>query len=198
MKIKILFLLFLTLPLSANTGNDSVKRLFMKDAVQTYTGLKEIECMFIQTVSTPFLKEKILREGSFCYQAEGEISLVFDNGDYIKIDSEFLRKADNGKEEKLRIRSIPGLGRIHKLLSECLTGNLSDASWNRKNIEYDSDESEYTIILRTSDNGGKGIQEISMQFAKDDMTLRSLMIRKSESDYILYTFSNIQLKYQTL
>ena len=116
--------------------------------------------------------------------------LSFNDGDYIKISSEWFEMKTVGNVTATKVASNPMLKNLNSILSACVVGDFDKISSGFV-VGYQQSATEWTVTL-TPQRGkaASKISHITIVFDKSDMSLNLLRMDEKSGDYTAYTFWN--------
>lgn len=189
-------LLCTTAAFSQNYGNRidpshgfSEKLKSASDRTQT------IACDFEQVKYMSVLAKTNKSKGKFFYKKTQKICLEYTNpqGNLIVMNGVKFKIQTNGKATVVKMNSNPMMRQMGNMLTACMTGNL-DLFGSQSVSEYYENQSHYTVVITPTNRRVKSyLKQIVLRFDKDNMTLSSMKMNESETDYTLYEFSGKRL-----
>lgn len=193
MKIKyVLIFLMLAANVVANAQDVDIKQMFEQELKSKNENVNTIQCRFTQSREMSVLANTVTKEGDFYFQRPGDMLLLFDDGDNIKMTQEWfeMKVADNVTTTK--VSSNPMFKNISKILSACVVGDFEQIS---KGFATDIEQTEQEWILTLKPQQGKAaskIKEITIHFDNVDMSLNILKMVEKSGDYTMYSFTQKQ------
>lgn len=192
MKIRIILvlLLFITPQLYAQDAN--LEQLFQSELLQKNENVTSIKCEFSQTREVAILANKISKKGVFYFAMPNNMLLKFDDGDYIKMSSEWFEIKMASNITTTKVTANPMLRNLSAILSACVVGDIGKISRGFA-VDYKCSSKEWTITLTPQQ--GKAASKISriiITFDKSDMSLNLLKMEEKSGDYTAYNFTNKQ------
>lgn len=191
MKIRqiILSLMFI-LSLACYAQSTDVEKLFQTELQAKNEDVIAIKCRFKQTRQVSYLAEPAVKEGDFAFTKPNDILLAFDDGDYIKMTSEYFEMKTAGNVAKTKVSSNPMLKNLSSILSTCVLGEFDKMSAGF-NVEIEQQAKEWIVTLtpKQSKMAAK-ISNIIIAFNKADMSLNLLKMVEKSGDYTAYNFTD--------
>ena len=191
MKIKqIILSLMFVLSLACYAQNTDVEQLFQTELQEKNEDVIAIKCRFKQIRQVSYLAEPAVKEGDFAFTKPNDILLAFDDGDYIKMTSEYFEMKTAGNVAKTKVSSNPMLKNLSSILSTCVLGEFDKMSAGF-NVEIEQQAKEWIVNLtpKQSKMAAK-ISNIIIAFNKADMSLNLLKMVEKSGDYTAYNFTN--------
>ena len=191
MKIKqIILSLMFVLSLACYAQNTDVEKLFQTELQEKNEDVIAIKCRFKQIRQVSYLAEPAVKEGDFAFTKPNDILLAFDDGDYIKMTSEYFEMKTAGKVAKTKVSSNPMLKNLSSILSTCVLGEFDKMSAGF-NVEIEQQAKEWIVNLtpKQSKMAAK-ISNIIIAFNKADMSLNLLKLVEKSGDYTAYNFTD--------
>lgn len=191
MKIKqIILSLMFVLSLACYAQNTDVEKLFQTELQEKNEDVIAIKCRFKQIRQVSYLAEPAVKEGDFAFTKPNDILLAFDDGDYIKMTSEYFEMKTAGKVAKTKVSSNPMLKNLSSILSTCVLGEFDKMSAGF-NVEIEQQAKEWIVNLtpKQSKMAAK-ISNIIIAFNKADMSLNLLKMVEKSGDYTAYNFTD--------
>lgn len=191
MKIKLIIIsLMFILGISTYAQETSVQQLFQTQLQEKNADIISINCRFKQTRQVSYLANPAVKEGDFSFTKPNDILLAFDDGDYIKMTSEYFEMKTAGNVAKTKVNANPMLKNLSSILSTCVLGDFEDMSAGF-DVDIKQSETEWvaTLTPKQSKVAAK-ISSIIISFDKSDMSLNLLKMVEKSGDYTAYTFTN--------
>ena len=191
MKIKqIILSLMFVLSLACYAQSTDVEKLFQTELQAKNEDVIAIKCRFKQTRQVSYLAEPAVKEGDFAFTKPNDILLAFDDGDYIKMTSEYFEMKTAGNVAKTKVSSNPMLKNLSSILSTCVLGEFDKMSAGF-NVEIEQQAKEWIVTLtpKQSKMAAK-ISNIIIAFNKADMSLNLLKMVEKSGDYTAYNFTD--------
>ena len=191
MKIKLIIIsLMFILGISTYAQQTSVQQLFQTQLQEKNADIISINCRFKQTRQVSYLANPAVKEGDFSFTKPNDILLAFDDGDYIKMTSEYFEMKTAGNVAKTKVNANPMLKNLSSILSTCVLGNFENMSAGF-DVDIKQSETEWvaTLTPKQSKVAAK-ISSIIISFDKSDMSLNLLKMVEKSGDYTAYTFTN--------
>lgn len=191
MKSKLFIIVIFTLfCFSVRAQVNNIEHVFKSELKKKNESVTSIQCRFTQTREVSFLVDPVIKDGEFYFLKPNNMLLSFNDGDYIKMNSEWfeMKTADNVTTTK--VVSNPMLKNLHSILTACVVGDFDKIS-NGFMVNYVESAAEWTITL--TPQRGKAASKISnivIVFDKEDMSLNLLRIEEKSGDYTAYSFFN--------
>jgi outer membrane lipoprotein-sorting protein len=149
-----------------------------------------IKCRFKQTRQVSYLASAVEKEGDFTFTKPNDILLAFDDGDYIKMTTEYFEMKTAGNVVKTKVNSNPMLKNLSSILSTCVLGDFDKMNKNFA-VDIKQNQTEWTVTLTPKQNKvAAKISNIIISFDKADMSLNLLKMIEKSGDYTAYTFTN--------
>ena len=191
MKIKqIILSLMFVLSLACYAQNTDVEKLFQTELQEKNEDVIAIKCRFKQIRQVYYLAEPAVKEGDFAFTKPNDILLAFDDGDYIKMTSEYFEMKTGSNVAKTKVSSNPMLKNLSSILSTCVLGEFDKMSAGF-NVEIEQQAKEWIVNLtpKQSKMAAK-ISNIIIAFNKADMSLNLLKMVEKSGDYTAYNFTD--------
>ena len=191
MKIKqIILSLMFVLSLACYAQEASVEQLFQTELQEKNEDVIAIKCRFKQTRQVSYLANAVVKEGDFAFTKPSDILLAFDDGDYIKMTSEYFEMKTGSNVAKTKVSSNPMLKNLSSILSTCVLGEFDKMSAGF-NVEIEQQAKEWIVTLtpKQSKMAAK-ISNIIIAFNKADMSLNLLKMVEKSGDYTAYNFTD--------
>lgn len=188
MKTKLIILVATLFATFTAVAQSSVEQLFAESLAAKSHTIESISCRFEQSRSMQILASEVKKEGTFNYLRPECIRLAFDDGDYILMTATQFRISSAGVEQSVRIQANPMLKELKRILSACMTGDVSAlAAGFAPTI---SDEgSTYRVELKpTRGRMSARMRAIVMLFDKESMSLSMLRMEEASGDSTTYRF----------
>jgi outer membrane lipoprotein-sorting protein len=178
------------LGISTYAQQTSVQQLFQTQLQEKNADIISINCRFKQTRQVSYLANPAVKEGDFSFTKPNDILLAFDDGDYIKMTSEYFEMKTAGNVAKTKVNANPMLKNLSSILSTCVLGDFEDMSAGF-DVDIKQSETEWvaTLTPKQSKVAAK-ISSIIISFDKSDMSLNLLKMVEKSGDYTAYTFTN--------
>ena len=191
MKIKqIILSLMFVLSLACYAQNTDVEKLFQTELQEKNEDVIAIKCRFKQIRQVSYLAEPAVKEGDFAFTKPNDILLAFDDGDYIKMTSEYFEMKTAGKVAKTKVSSNPMLKNLSSILSTCVLGEFDKMSAGF-NVEIEQQAKEWIVNLTPKQSKmASKISNIIIAFNKADMSLNLLKMVEKSGDYTAYNFTD--------
>ncbi|MCM1168335.1 MAG: outer membrane lipoprotein carrier protein LolA [Bacteroides sp.] len=164
----------------------SAWKTFEEELLRKNSGVKTISCRFEQIREASVLKDVVRKTGTFHYKRPDNIRLAFSDGDDITMNGEYFRITSSGKTSVVKMQSNPMLKEIKRILSACMTADLS-ALTAGFTPELEEKDAQYELILTPRRNNN--MRSLSLVFSKKDMSLDEMRMTEPSGDYTLYRFS---------
>lgn len=191
MKIKLIIIsLMFILGISTYAQQTSMQQLFQTQLQEKNADIISINCRFKQTRQVSYLANPAVKEGDFSFTKPNDILLAFDDGDYIKMTSEYFEMKTAGNVAKTKVNANPMLKNLSSILSTCVLGDFENMSAGF-DVDIKQSETEWvaTLTPKQSKVAAK-ISSIIISFDKSDMSLNLLKMVEKSGDYTAYTFTN--------
>lgn len=146
-----------------------------------------IKCRFTQTREVSVLASAVVKGGQFYFQQGGNMLLRFEDGDYIKMTSEWFEMCTAGNTTKTKVASNPMLKNLSAILSACVVGDFEQIA---RGYSYAVEQSAKEWIVTLTPQRGKGakIAKIAIHFDRANMSLNTLRMDERTGDYTMYSF----------
>ncbi|MEG0500158.1 MAG: outer membrane lipoprotein carrier protein LolA [Rikenellaceae bacterium] len=154
--------------------------------------INTIICDFTQTRRMAMIAKENSSKGKFYYKKSSDICLDYTvpEGNMIVMNSEKFKISTAGKTNIISNKSNPMMRQMNGMLTACLTGDLNLLS-KESEVNYYESEKAFTVVVKPLNKRAKSyMQQIVLCFDKKDMTLISMRICESDTDYSLYEFRN--------
>ena len=172
--------------LRANDTKQEFERLLREKSVQIIS----IKCDFKQIRTMAVFAEDDIKEGMFTYKRPGNILLHFEDGDYIKMTETDFSIRNVGVTTDVKVSANPMLKELKRLLSACMTGDITAMS-SGFNMGISENPDSYIVILTPiKGRGASRMKSVTMYFDKKDMSLSKLILEEPSGDSIGYEFWN--------
>lgn len=191
MKIKLLIIAILSFichEVSAQVNN--IEQTFQSELRKKNETVTSIKCSFTQNRESSFLAKPVVKDGVFYFMKPNNMLLSFNDGDYIKMSSEWFEMKTVGNITSTKVTSNPMLKKLDAILSACVVGDFDKMS-NGFAVKYEQTTTEWIITL--TPQRGKAASKISniiIVFDKSNMSLNLLRMEEKSGDYTAYAFSN--------
>ena len=190
MKIKLIIIVLMMFACSSLSAQGlSAEQAFQSELRKKNEQVTSIKCKFVQTREVSMLAKPVNKAGEFYFLKPSNMLLSFNDGDYIKMTSEWFEMKTAGSVTATKVASNPMLKNLSSILSACVVGDFDKMS-NGFAVSYEQSASEWT--LRLTPQRGKAASSIShivIVFAKSDMSLNQLKMVEKSGDYTAYIFS---------
>lgn len=186
----IAFFTFLCFGVSAQVNN--IEQVIQSELKKKNESVTSIKCQFTQTREVSILAKPAIKDGEFYFLKPNNMLLGFNDGDYIKMNSEWFEMKTAGNVATTKVTANPMLKNLHSILTACVVGDFDKMS-NGFDVSYEQSATEWTITL--TPQRGKAASKIShiiIVFDKADMSLNLLRMEEKSGDYTAYSFSNKQ------
>lgn len=166
-----------------------VEARFAED-IQKNAEITAINCDFTQTRCVSVLASEVSKSGKFSFRRPGDISLDFNDGDFIHMSGENFEIRSDGRTSAVKVNSNPMLKELKRVLSSCMSGDVETIM-----AGFDTQVSEtaktYSLVLTPKNKrAGSMMKSMEMEFAKSDMSLNWMKMTEASDDYTKYTFTN--------
>lgn len=190
MKIKLIIIsLMFSLGLGLYAQNIDLHQ-FQTELQEKNEDVVSIKCRFKQTRQVSYLASAVEKEGDFTFTKPNDILLAFDDGDYIKMTTEYFEMKTAGNVVKTKVNSNPMLKNLSSILSTCVLGDFDKMNKNFA-VDIKQNQTEWTVTLTPKQNKvAAKISNIIISFDKADMSLNLLKMIEKSGDYTAYTFTN--------
>ena len=190
MKIKLIIIsLMFSLGLGLYAQNIDLHQ-FQTELQEKNEDVVSIKCRFKQTRQVSYLASAVEKEGDFTFTKPNDILLAFDDGDYIKMTTEYFEMKTAGNVVKTKVNSNPMLKNLSSILSTCVLGDFDKMNKNFA-VDIKQNQTEWTVTLTPMQNKvAAKISNIIISFDKADMSLNLLKMIEKSGDYTAYTFTN--------
>ena len=193
MKIKLIIIsLMFILSIITNAQATDVEQLFQTELQQKNENIVSIKSNFKQIRQVSYLENAIAKDGVFYFSKPSDMLLAFEDGDYIKMTSEYFEMKTGSNVAKTKVNSNPMLKHLSSILSTCVLGDFDKMNAGF-NVDIKQYETEWMVTLtpKQSKMAAK-ISNIIISFDKSDMSLNILKMVEKSGDYTAYTFTNKQ------
>ena len=190
MKIKLIIIsLMFSLGLGLYAQNIDLHQ-FQTELQEKNEDVVSIKCRFKQTRQVSYLASAVEKEGDFTFTKPNDILLAFDDGDYIRMTTEYFEMKTAGNVVKTKVNSNPMLKNLSSILSTCVLGDFDKMNKNFA-VDIKQNQTEWTVTLTPMQNKvAAKISNIIISFDKADMSLNLLKMIEKSGDYTAYTFTN--------
>ena len=155
--------------------------------------IESIQSLFIQKKQLEFLDETIVSKGAFWFKKENKLRWAYKQPfDYVIVinDGSFSIK-DGDKVSAYDIDSNPAFAEINKLIVDMVRGNITENKFEMaafENLQF------YLVKLVPRDAVMREvISSMEIYFSKSDLTVSEVVMRESEKDYTVITFTDKQI-----
>ena len=145
------------LSLACYAQNTDVEKLFQTELQEKNEDVIAIKCRFKQIRQVSYLAEPAVKEGDFAFTKPNDILLAFDDGDYIKMTSEYFEMKTAGNVAKTKVSSNPMLKNLSSILSTCVLGEFDKMSAGF-NVEIEQQGVDSKSHPKTKQNGCKNFK----------------------------------------
>lgn len=151
-----------------------------------------IESDFVQEKYLDVFSEKITSKGRFYFKKENKIRMDYTSPvDYqIVINGPKLKIVSEGKSNVVNLGSNEMMNKIKGMLSACMVGDLGSITSAYTLTYYESPSLYVVKIHPVSKNVQVYIHEIVISIDKKDMSVQTLRLSESATDYTEYRFTN--------
>ena len=190
MKIKLIIIsLMFSLGLGLYAQNIDLHQ-FQTELQEKNEDVVSIKCRYKQTRQVSYLASAVEKEGDFTFTKPNDILLAFDDGDYIKMTTEYFEMKTAGNVVTTKVNSNPMLKNLSSILSTCVLGDFDKMNKNFA-VDIKQNQTEWTVTLTPKQNKvAAKISNIIIYFDKADMSLNLLKMIEKSGDYTAYTFTN--------
>jgi outer membrane lipoprotein-sorting protein len=153
---------------------------------------QSLTAKFDESIYSAMLKEPSKAKGLIKYKAKDKIrwehtspkkKVILMNGDKVKLQ-EGGKEVNNASSNKV-------VAKIQGMMTKLLSGKiLSDKSFE---VTYFESDSQYKLILLTKGRMAKYVKSIELYFDKKNLLLLQMIMKESEKDKMVYTFSDAEL-----
>lgn len=154
--------------------------------------VKSLSAEFKETTHSEMLANPQFAKGVFFFKKSEKVRWEHTEPkkQIILINGSTVRLSENGKELS-NPSSLATVRRIQGLMLDMLSGDFLNNKAFR--IDYYENQSNYKLVLNpTSERMKKYIKHITLVFDKDDVFLQEMTISESDTDKVVYAFSNIR------
>lgn len=178
------------LGISTYAQKTSVQQLFQQELQEKNKDVVSINCRFKQTRQVSYLANPAVKEGNFSFTKPNDILLAFDDGDYIKMTSDYFEMKTGANVAKTKVTANPMLKNLSSILSTCVLGDFE--SMNKDfTVFIDQSNTEWVVTLTPKQSKiASKITNIVISFDKSDMSLNLLMMVEKTGDYTAYNFTD--------
>lgn len=184
--LSVICLLVLSMGVRAQSS-EALQRRFAEELAQKSVRIESIVCRFDQTRVMSILANEVTKSGEFTYLRPEMIRLAFDDGDYIIMTESHFRMRSGGKQSDVKINSNPQLKELKRLLSACMSGDVSQITAGFKS-ELQQTSTHYTMLLTPLKARQGRVARIHLKFNREDMSLEELRMEEQSGDYTHYSF----------
>lgn len=193
MRLKLIFLsLLLATSLSVEAQWPDSLQTFERELSTKNDGITSIVAHFTQTRQVAVLAQAASKDGTFFFRYPGDMLLAFNDGDYIKMTTEWFEMKNGVNITTTKVSSNPALRSLSSILSACVVGNFEQII---KGFSINTTQTDNEWIATLTPQRGKAAAKIShivIHFDKVDMSLNTLKMEEKSGDYTTYRFSNKQ------
>lgn len=191
MKIKLWIVAFMSLVCyGVSAQENSIEQTFQSELRKKNEAVNSIKCQFTQTREVSILAKPINKGGKFYFLKPNNMLLSFNDGDYIKMSSEWFEMKTAGNVVATKVASNPMLKNLSSILSACVVGDFNTMSRGFA-VNYEQTAKEWIITMTPQrGNASAKISHITITFDKSDMSLNQLRMEEKSGDYTAYSFSN--------
>ncbi len=157
------------------------------------SGIESIHSAFTQEKALDFLDETIISEGSFWFKKENQLRWAYHAPfDYvILIDNGKFMIRDGDQVSTYDIESNPAFAEINNLIVNMVQGNITEEKFMISAFE---NQDRYLLRLEPKDKlMGEVISTMEIYFSKTDLAVAEVIMKESEQDYTLITFTDKQI-----
>lgn len=175
---------------TASAQTTSTQEQFENELKLKNKSVTTIKCQFIQTREMSVLQNVVRKEGVFYFQRPGNMLLLFNDGDYIKMTEEWFEMKTGENTTTTKVSSNPMLRNLSTILSACVVGDF-DQMIRGFSIQVESKLEEWVVIMKPQRGKvASKISQIVLHFDKGTMSLNILKMVEKNGDYTKYSFSN--------
>ena len=180
------------LTLSANAQESSLQQQFARELTAKNEGVNTIKCRFVQVREVAVLANVVKKEGDFYFRKPSNMSLLFKDGDYVKMTDVWFEVKMSGKTNTMKVTSNPMLRNLNSILSACIVGDVEQMTKGFK-VAIEQSGSEWIVKLTPQQGGAAAkISQITIRFDRGTMSLNHLKMEEKTGDYTAYNFVNKQ------
>lgn len=178
------------LSLASYAEQTNLVQQFQTELQEKNEDVISIKCRFKQIRQVSYLAQTAVKEGDFSFTKPNDMLLAFDDGDYIKMSSEYFEMKTGNNVAKTKVNANPMLKNLSSILSTCVLGDFEKMSEDF-NVDIHQSDKEWTVTLtpKKSKMAAK-ISNILISFDKSDMSLNLLKMVEKSGDYTAYNFTN--------
>lgn len=193
MKVKIyLIIVLFNLSCLAFASKDSLQLAFKHDFEKFSKEIKTIQCDFSHEKEMLVLENKVVMNGAFYYDCNGNIRLSYvePKGNEIIFTKEQCMFSVAGKKTVISIKSNPMLRQLSSMLIASMTGNIEmfEMGWE---IAYKQTNEEYILtLIPKNKRAEKMVSKIVLHFEKQSMSLSIMQMVEQGGNISKYKFKN--------
>jgi outer membrane lipoprotein-sorting protein len=153
---------------------------------------RTIECDFTVTQTMSFLASDVVSAGRFFYLRDGGISLEFTDpaGDVITMGRDRFRIVSGGRASVVKVGSNPMLGRLQRMLTACMTGDVALLREGSR-VEFTDRGTDFVVEITPDERRARDVMRaITLTFEKQNMSLTTLKMEGASGDVSEYRFFN--------
>ncbi|MDO4758115.1 MAG: outer membrane lipoprotein carrier protein LolA [Rikenellaceae bacterium] len=188
MKTKLIILVATLLATLTAVAQSATEKAFAEALAAKSHTIESISCRFEQSRSMQILASEVKKEGTFNYLRPECIRLVFDDGDYILMTDSQFRISSAGVEQAVRIQANPMLKELKRILSACMTGDVSALAAGFAPTISDEGATYRVELKPTRGRMSARMHAIVMLFDKASMSLSMLRMEEASGDSTTYRF----------
>lgn len=194
MRIKVLLLfiqqfMIMSMIMAQNSDLDAQ---FAHELKEKCSGVKSIECKFIQTRSASVLARDVDKRGRYYFLQPYNVLLAFEDEDYIKITSTMFEIKQNGRVNATKVSSNPMLKSLNRMLAACISGDASQITSGFE-TEITANDDEFALrLLPLRGRTNKKTPEIQLVFNRKDMSLKTMKMMEASGDFLQYKFYEVK------
>lgn len=153
---------------------------------------QSIQADFTETTTSSLLTTAQKGSGKMWYKKEDKIrwEKIKPDSQVILINGNSVKLQEKGKEVSSASSKMV-VKKIQQLMVQMMTGDFLNEKEFK--ITYYESKSNYKLVLvPKTDKMKKYVADISLIFSKENLLLKEMIMKQSDSDKLVYQFSNMQ------
>lgn len=171
---------------------------FNRKLLAASAATESIESSFTQVKFLDVLNESIVSKGTFYFKKTDKICLDYRSpmAYLMVINGHKIKIVADGKKSLMNLKSNQMMNEVQTMMTACMVGDLSKMSANYQ-LQYFEDATHYLIKIKPLSKAVQAyIKQIQIKLNKKEMSVDTLRISETATNYTEYTFSN--KKFNTL
>lgn len=171
---------------------------FNRKLLTASASTESIESAFTQVKFLDVLNERIVSKGTFYFKKNDKICMDYHSPiNYLMIiNGSKIKIVADGKKSLMNLKSNKMMNEVQTMMTACMIGDLSKMSANYQ-LEYFEDATHYLVKIRPLSKAVQAyIKLIQIKLNKKEMSVDTLRISETATNYTEYTFTN--KKFNTL